>query len=358
MTVPDQTRWTAGVHQRTCETRNDSPIQKPLHSRLLLHQKEKWETMPSARLLTSKWMDNQELISTPPNSPTNWQVMRMHLVHEIWYQMGVQQCLDQRWWPMESGIHDKQRTVQTHSHVLWTNKLTSHIPDDDEHDLSGSHCRWEHDSIYGWHGHPHSSMPRWDRTGPCDLTQKNHESSTHETGRTWPIPKPRKMRFQTTSYRLSRCLDCIWNSANGTREGGQGERLETPMQCNRSPPIPSIYRILQILYPRILTNCPTTLRSHEESDTVALDDGPTKGIWRTTRQNVHETSPIATKFWEDFLPTNWCVSVWRGSHTLTGGRNYYHHLKTQITPSCLLLCHLHPNRTMARYLWMQIFSSH
>jgi hypothetical protein len=36
---------------------------------------------------------------------------------------------------MEGGIPDSRGAVQTHGHVLQVNKLTSDIPDDDEHNI-------------------------------------------------------------------------------------------------------------------------------------------------------------------------------------------------------------------------------
>jgi hypothetical protein len=57
---PMRTRGNAKIHGRTSSLRNHSRIMEPIHSKLLLHQKERWKTASGVRLLSNQQMDEEE----------------------------------------------------------------------------------------------------------------------------------------------------------------------------------------------------------------------------------------------------------------------------------------------------------
>ena len=59
----------------------------------------------------------------------------MFTIHQIQCPVGLQQCSNQRWRPVEGRIYHKSRIVRTDGHVLWVNKFSGHLPDNDEYHL-------------------------------------------------------------------------------------------------------------------------------------------------------------------------------------------------------------------------------
>ena len=70
-TIPNWTRGTSEVHQRTSPTQDYLTIKKPICSSFLFHQKEEWKATPRPRLLTHQWMDNQKLLPSTSYSPAD-----------------------------------------------------------------------------------------------------------------------------------------------------------------------------------------------------------------------------------------------------------------------------------------------
>ena len=107
MPVAGQVRRTTEIHQRTYKARNHLTLQKPLCRCILFHQKEEWKATTYPGLPTSQQMDDQEPLPLTTNSSANQLTPRVYAIHKIRHQVGLQQCLDQGWRSVESGIHNQ-----------------------------------------------------------------------------------------------------------------------------------------------------------------------------------------------------------------------------------------------------------
>ncbi len=90
LTLPNQTTGTVPIPKRTHKTRNDTAIKKPLCHVILLYKEEKWEASTSPGLSTGQLMDDQKPIPITPHPITNQPTMRLHAVHGLQHQIGVQ----------------------------------------------------------------------------------------------------------------------------------------------------------------------------------------------------------------------------------------------------------------------------
>ena len=61
----------------------------------------------------------QDYIKLNVGTIKNTQIERCQVLYQDWSLSQIQQCLDQRWWPMEGSLQKQQRTLQTYGHVLW-----------------------------------------------------------------------------------------------------------------------------------------------------------------------------------------------------------------------------------------------
>ena len=118
---------------------------------------------------------------------------------------------------------------------------------------------------------------------------------------------------------------------------------EDSNKCHRNLQIPRIHRVLSLFHQRLLENSSTIATINTSNKPLVLETRRTNNIRNTTESNDRQTSTLTTIFHQTILSTYRCISIWHGSHTLTGGRIHQPkcHLKTQTTPSCLLLRHLH-----------------
>ena len=126
-------------------------------------------------------------------------------------------------------------------------------------------------------------------------------------------------------------------------------RLVTTQEHHRSPQLPRIHGILQILHPQLLKNCPTTTRINKENHPMALGRKPTQSIQRTENMNVWKPSTHPTRCKQTIHTSCGHLSLQHGCHTLAGGKPHYKNTcstsKTSSTPSCVLFSHLHTHRT-------------
>jgi hypothetical protein len=69
---------------------------------------------------------------------------------------------------------------------------------------------------------------------------------------------------------------------------------------------------------------------------------------------------MTTRLYKTILLTHRCLSIWCGSHTLTGGRihNIKPKPKTKTPPRRILLSHIHTNGTQLQHLRMRTPGNH
>jgi hypothetical protein len=69
-------------------------VEKPLQKPLLLHQKERRKTATSTGLSTSQPMDYPQRVPPTTDPGAHRLPKRVFTVHQIRYQVGLQQCTD------------------------------------------------------------------------------------------------------------------------------------------------------------------------------------------------------------------------------------------------------------------------
>jgi Integrase zinc binding domain len=84
------------------------------------------------------------------------------------------------------------------------------------------------------------------------------------------------------------------------------------------------------------------------------------GIQNTMEGHGRQTSTKTTRLHRTILPAYGCISIWRGSHTLTGGRIYTpkHQLQTETPPHRILLSYLYRNQMKLQHLRTRTPSYH
>ena len=91
-----------------------------------------------------------------------------------------------------------------------------------------------------------------------------------------------------------------------------------------------------------------------------MDENTTTGLWPPESIDVRSTSPNLTQLREEVLPPSRCLSIQRGHHTLTRGRNYNPLSRkapeTSLTSYRILLGNVHPNWMKLWYLQQRIAS--
>ena len=86
--------------------------------------------------------------------------------------------------------------------------------------------------------------------------------------------------------------------------------------------IPRIYRLLQILHPKLFNNSMTITPLNKENNSLGMDGPITIGLGLLKDTYVRGTSANLTKFQQKVLPPSGCIGVWRGRRTLTRGRSF------------------------------------
>jgi hypothetical protein len=187
-----------------------------------------------------------------------------------------------------------------------------------------------------------------------------HQMHTRQTNEAQPLLQTGEMHLQTTFYRILRCMNNARRSTDGWHKSGKSTKLANPNKCHGNPQVLRIYGILPLLYQGLLKDHPTTTTTNTFNDPLVMELRGTNSIWDITKCHDWQTGTPTTRLHKTILPPHRCIGIWRGSHTLIGRRVWWleHHPKTQTTPSCILLSHLHQNGAQLRHLWPRTSSDH
>ena len=98
----------------------------------------------------AKSTHNQGQNATTPDQWSNQQTQRHKILQQIGPNLGIQQHTDKRRQQMESGLFDKQRTIQTKNDVLWTMQLARNISTDDDKYLPRTIIWRNPRKLHGW----------------------------------------------------------------------------------------------------------------------------------------------------------------------------------------------------------------
>ena len=147
--------------------------------------------------------------------------------------MGLQQYQNQERRPMESSLYHKLGPCQTDCNVLQLNKLASNLSNDNECNI----CPWDHSRmahhIYGQHGHPYSTIPRWRYLATHTQTLSLGITSSPKTNRLQSISQTREMYLWTDHNRLPRHTNQRSKDTYERRKGGESPWLNHPKGGHR-----------------------------------------------------------------------------------------------------------------------------
>src|SRR5258707_9237051 len=128
------------------------------------------------------------------------------------------------------------------------------------------------------------------------------------------------MCLRTRRNRLSGRYRRTRNTKNGPEEDTRGSGLVSADHHHQSTPILGIHRVLLVLYPKLLEDYLTTPRPHKEDNPMALGQTPIRSIRNFENPHGSKTRATPAQLRKAFLPSNRCLRIWRGCHTLTSGR--------------------------------------
>ena len=152
---------------------------------------------------------------------------------------------------------------------------------------------------------------------------------------------------------LPQCHCQQWLNTNGPQKAQRCRRLAKTQNANRHTKIPWLHRLLPLLCPRLLKDHTPTTGPHQKGCHMGMGWMATQSFWRAKNTHVLLTHPHITWLWKTILPTNRRIGIWCGHHTLAGGWTPCSCLpKTQITPNCILLCHLYTHQMELQHLQM------
>src|SRR5712675_451217 len=127
--------------------------------------------------------------------------------------------------------------------------------------------------------------------------------------------------------------------------------MATPEEPHRCSLIPRLHRVLSLFHPELLARRKTLARLDQESDAMGLDRGTNDGVRDAKKANVLKTSADPTTVRQTIHSAHRCIGIWRGRHTLTGGRDQPPTtFETTSSPHCLLLSDIHTDRKKLRHL--------
>jgi len=99
---------------------------------MFLYSKEEQISMTSIRLQKVELAHNKGQDTITTNWRSNQKTQKCKILQQIGSYLGIQQCTNQRRQWMESGILNKQETIQAKSNILWTMQLARNISTDDK----------------------------------------------------------------------------------------------------------------------------------------------------------------------------------------------------------------------------------
>ena len=148
------------MRKTTCIPLKDPSVQLPTSLSLLLRQEERWRTPSLPRLPLCQQTYHLQHLFPFPYFWSCWQTTRCQGLHQVWCSLGVQQCTNQRWPPMEGHLCHPQGIIWIHSHILWTYQLPHYFPTIHEQLLLRHDCWRMACHLHGWPPHlfPHTSL--------------------------------------------------------------------------------------------------------------------------------------------------------------------------------------------------------
>jgi hypothetical protein len=172
---------------------------------------------------------------------------------------------------MKSSLSYPRRTIQTNGNVLWPHKLTSNLSNDNEHNIpKGSIARLAL-SIHGQHYNSHKMRKDRNRRTTRRKAPKVHTPCLRQTRETWPVPQTQEMQIQKRRNQIPESNHRIEQNMNGPRQAWKHSRLASTVKPYRSSAIFRIYGILSVFCTQLLKNCMTTVKSHQNEPTLAME---------------------------------------------------------------------------------------
>src|SRR5712675_1075019 len=180
-----------------------------------------------------------------------------------------------------------------------------------------------------------------------------------QAGKTRPLSQTREVRVHAKTHRILRSGAGKQHDPDGPHQNQGGSRMAIPEEPHRRSLIPGLHRILPLLHPQLFTHRMTSAGSNEESDPVDLGRSSDEGLRNLEDAHVHETGTDPTTVRQTIRTPHRRIGIWRGHHTLTGGRRQpTKTLKTSPPPNCLLLSNIHTDRKELRHLRKGTTSDH
>src|SRR6266702_6638940 len=118
----------------------------------------------------SKLPHREKPIPTTINSRSERPITARPDTHKIGHTMGIQQRSYQRRRRMERSLQNQLRPLRTMRHVLWTNELPKHIPNNDGYHLPGTHSNRRGHRLYGRYSDRNPRRPITPPTPGCYVT--------------------------------------------------------------------------------------------------------------------------------------------------------------------------------------------
>src|SRR5712671_8217074 len=185
-----------------------------------------------------------------------------------------------------------------------------------------------------------------------NLPPEMRPPSSHQAGPLRSVPQTRKVRLRTKTHRIPRSHPTTWNYPHGPDQNARSSRLAPTNHRNRRPIILRLHGVLSILHSKLLQNRKTSPTTNEERHSLGMGTRAKTSLRTPQNLNVPTPSTRSTKLQQTIRRTHRRFGLWRGRHTLTGGRNTpkCQNLETVTPPHSLLFSHVHPSRTKLRYL--------
>src|SRR5712675_3303868 len=185
-----------------------------------------------------------------------------------------------------------------------------------------------------------------------NLPSEMRPPSPHQTGPLRSVPKTRKVRLRTKTHRIPGSHPTTRNYSHGPDQNARGSRLAPTNHRNRRPIILRLHGVLPVLHSKLLQNRKTSPTTNEKRHRLGMGTRTKTSLRTPQNLNVPTPSTRSTKLQQTVCCTHRRLSLWRGRHTLTRGRNTpkRQNLETVASPHSLLLGHVHSGRKKLRHL--------
>ena len=118
-----------------------------------------------------------------------------------------------------------------------------------------------------------------------------------------------------------------------------------------------IYRVLSLLYTKLLTYCLAPNPVNMKKCPIHLGSLMHLSIRTPQITNVHEANTMTARLHKSLLLGNQHIHLWHGCCTLTGGRIKPMNSKTYALSDHLLLKHFHANQKKLQHLQTRVLRS-